>query len=1100
MCSVDSEGRSESRLCLSPTVRFFVGLLLSVLAVRPSVAQTEPCSVLIDYLSVDESGNKDRPALFDARGRLVHCNYSGPITYEWDFGDGHKGSGEFTWHNYTSGGTKTWSLTVDARGATAATSGQIVIDPVCQCILIDDVVGPYGREAGEPVAFELVPPADCCGSLPAIEWGFGDGSEVVKDVLSTEHAYVEPGVYHWYVKTEAGAYTNITSGDVSIGPDLIADRVEVVQAVQDLKNSVRLVEEKPTFVRFYAHSAKGNYPVSARLTVEGPDKGAYLYPINPGGKVMVRPTYLRDALDHAFLFEVPSELLHGDDVSFKAEVNPSPFGPIAESDHVFERDSDDYRGIDNNSVEARVAFESVPPFHLILYAVEWGGAPLHKPGEFHQDMLESWLRRTYPISSMRVIRRSYDYSEQHGPGKPINKVVNGDLATKRDWDVNNRWFSMNGIPTTARYYGMVYDGGGPAGFMQGLAMGIPSFIASGPTGDGSFPWDTDGSYGDWYGAHELGHTWKRYHAEYCGAVAKGKRCLGGGRDGESCSGGADCPGGTCTLRYPPDYVPYPYANGNISGAPSGDEAFYGFDALTHALYGPAWKDLMTYCSLIWVSDFTYEGLMDRMQLEGSGGGAAAAGATSDRLLVVGSIDPATNVAQLQPLFILPNAAEVQPRVPGPYAIVLRNTAGAELARYPFTPSAAQADPAPNGAAGELDTVLFVDELVPYVAGTDRVDIEGSGGTVLATVRAGSNAPSVRVLSPNGGEVLGGTTIPVSWTGSDLDGDPLTFNVQYSRDNGSSWEMVAQNLTGTSVELDASNFPAGSQARIRVWASDGIHTASDQSDGTFTVPNHVPSVAITQPESDITIVVGQTLHLKGDAYDIDTGTMPSGFSQSVDWSSDLDGYLGSGGFLALTLSEGIHTVTFSADDGRGGVASDSVRVTVFATLSDLPLVPDALSVAPTLLVFDSDGGTTSASVSVDNRNTARAIGWNAAASDTWLKLSTDAGVTPDLITVSFDETGLAPGRHGGTITFTSDTVPTTSQIVEAEVTIPGTGPACTGDCNGNGNVTVDELVRGVNIALGTTGLDQCVSLDTSGNGIVTVDELIKAVNNALSGCG
>ena len=67
--------------------------------------------------------------------------------------------------------------------------------------------------------------------------------------------------------------------------------------------------------------------------------------------------------------------------------------------------------------------------------------------------------------------------------------------------------------------------------------------------------------------------------------------------------------------------------------------------------------------------------MDRMQLEGSGGSAAADGSPTNRLLVVGSINPATRAGQLQPLFILPNAVEVQPRVPGPYAIVLRNCGG-----------------------------------------------------------------------------------------------------------------------------------------------------------------------------------------------------------------------------------------------------------------------------------------------------------------------------------------------------------------------------------------------------------------------------------------
>lgn len=64
---------------------------------------------------------------------------------------------------------------------------------------------------------------------------------------------------------------------------------------------------------------------------------------------------------------------------------------------------------------------------------------------------------------------------------------------------------------------------------------------------------------------------------------------------------------------------------------------------------------------------------------------------------------------------------------------------------------------------------------------------------------------------------------------------------------------------------------------------------------------------------------------------------------------------------------------------------------------------------------------------------------------------------------------------------------------------GTAASCVGDCNGDGVVTVNEIIIGVNIALGNQTLDQCPSFDANGNGAVTVDELIKAVNNALNGC-
>jgi plastocyanin len=60
-------------------------------------------------------------------------------------------------------------------------------------------------------------------------------------------------------------------------------------------------------------------------------------------------------------------------------------------------------------------------------------------------------------------------------------------------------------------------------------------------------------------------------------------------------------------------------------------------------------------------------------------------------------------------------------------------------------------------------------------------------------------------------------------------------------------------------------------------------------------------------------------------------------------------------------------------------------------------------------------------------------------------------------------------------------------------------ACTGDCSSDGLVTVDEIIQGVNIALGLTAVTQCEAFDTDGGGSVTVDEVVTAVNNALSGC-
>ncbi|MBI3782281.1 MAG: hypothetical protein HY270_02655 [Deltaproteobacteria bacterium] len=56
--------------------------------------------------------------------------------------------------------------------------------------------------------------------------------------------------------------------------------------------------------------------------------------------------------------------------------------------------------------------------------------------------------------------------------------------------------------------------------------------------------------------------------------------------------------------------------------------------------------------------------------------------------------------------------------------------------------------------------------------------------------------------------------------------------------------------------------------------------------------------------------------------------------------------------------------------------------------------------------------------------------------------------------------------------------------------------CVGDCNGDGSVTIDELITGVNIALDNLTTDACGNFDSNGDGAVTIDELIQGVTVAL----
>ncbi|MEO8602384.1 MAG: hypothetical protein ABI629_07405 [bacterium] len=77
---------------------------------------------------------------------------------------------------------------------------------------------------------------------------------------------------------------------------------------------------------------------------------------------------------------------------------------------------------------------------------------------------------------------------------------------------------------------------------------------------------------------------------------------------------------------------------------------------------------------------------------------------------------------------------------------------------------------------------------------------------------------------------------------------------------------------------------------------------------------------------------------------------------------------------------------------------------------------------------------------------------------------------------------------------------TVKFVDGHFTVSDGGtPPCTGDCNGDKSVAINELITGVNIALGSQPVSACPSFDSNGDGSVAINELISAVNNALNGC-
>jgi hypothetical protein len=59
--------------------------------------------------------------------------------------------------------------------------------------------------------------------------------------------------------------------------------------------------------------------------------------------------------------------------------------------------------------------------------------------------------------------------------------------------------------------------------------------------------------------------------------------------------------------------------------------------------------------------------------------------------------------------------------------------------------------------------------------------------------------------------------------------------------------------------------------------------------------------------------------------------------------------------------------------------------------------------------------------------------------------------------------------------------------------------CPGDCNGDVQTTVEEVLTGIGIALGRVRADRCANADVNRDGGVTVDEVLASVRSTINGC-
>ena len=112
---------------------------------------------------------------------------------------------------------------------------------------------------------------------------------------------------------------------------------------------------------------------------------------------------------------------------------------------------------------------------------------------------------------------------------------------------------------------------------------------------------------------------------------------------------------------------------------------------------------------------------------------------------------------------------------------------------------------------------------------------------------------LKSLPPNGSEKVGGDSlITVMWTCFDIDGDPLTYTIEYF--DGMQWHFIQSGLTATTYEFDIPAIQSTTdKLQFRVKVSDGELTSDYGYSGFVTVDKDAPiDITVLMEKADGTV--------------------------------------------------------------------------------------------------------------------------------------------------------------------------------------------------------------------------------------------------------
>ncbi len=422
--------------------------------------------------------------------------------------------------------------------------------------------------------------------------------------------------------------------------------------------------------------------------------------------------------------------------------------------------------------------------------------------------------------------------------------------------------TLDGFQANWLYYGIMANGI-PMGPVIGCAMGG---VGAGSVNDGVTM------------AHEMGHQLGRDHAP-CGGV------------------GAGDPG------YPA-YEPY-----DPAGTPGASIGEYGLDIIDSIIHIPNEKDYMSYCGPGWVSIYGHQQFVNQAPLQpntfpvgkstgaGQGGIDPSFSRRDDLISIIGYVDDeedyhVKSVARVsvRPIVIGGTPIKIQAE------LLDKNGAKISSARLHLTSPVAQGGGGCNcGGSASLEPPYSFQALIPYVKGGQMLQIR-TKKDILWQKSSFTKALKVNIKKA---AIDKSGMLTLDWSASADGKATLEYWLQWSADDGKSWNGLATGLCENGCSIDVSHLPAGS-LRFRVLALDGFSTSIDSSKR-LKNPTRPPQVDILNPKENAELDAKKGLLLWGRAINCHGDPLAE---EALVWK--LEGKkLGSGSELSLDTLPKLH---------------------------------------------------------------------------------------------------------------------------------------------------------------------------------------------------